>query len=86
MLKVLLTIYFAFRSAFKSQSQLEAEIVSLRHQLNIALRKRSCRVSLPKTRSAWIQHITDILSPPCHVRYWHKADIIALHPNVRFRG
>ena len=46
MLKVLLTIYFAFRSAFKSQSQLEAEIVSLRHQLNIALRKRSCRVQL----------------------------------------
>ena len=46
MLKVLLTIYFAFRSAFKSQSQLEAEIVSLRHQLNIALRRRSCRVQL----------------------------------------
>jgi transposase InsO family protein len=46
MLKVLLTVCFAFRSAFKSQTQLEAEIVSLRHQLNIALRKRSGRVQL----------------------------------------
>jgi hypothetical protein len=46
MLKFLLTFFFVFRGTFKSRSRLEAENATLRHQLNIALRKRSSRVQL----------------------------------------
>lgn len=81
MLKILLTAYFAFRGAFKSRSRLEAENATLRHQLNIALRKRSSRVqlsNLDRSLLVWVSRVfptvlesVKVVRPETVTR-WHR--------------
>ena len=81
MLKILLTAYFAFRGAFKSRSRLEAENATLRHQLNIALRKRSSRVQLSnfdRSLLVWVSRVfptvlesVKVVRPETVTR-WHR--------------
>ena len=60
MLKVLWTVYFALRGAFKSRSRLEAENAVLRHQLNIAQRKRSTPIRLSNFDRAFLVWLSQI--------------------------
>ena len=81
MLEVLWTVYFALRGAFKSRSRLEAENAVLRHQLNIAQRKRSTPIRLSnfyRTFLVWLSRIfptvlgsVQVVRPETVTR-WHR--------------
>ncbi len=81
MLKILYAAYFAVLDAFKSRSRLVAEIVVLRHQLNIALRKRSTPLRLSnfdRVFLVWLSRVfptvlgnVRVVRPETVIR-WHR--------------
>jgi hypothetical protein len=76
MLSILRLLATFVADLFKSRRRLEAEILCLRHQLNIALRRRPARLPLRRSDRALLVWMTRLW--PSHVpgqRYYDKTQI-----------
>ena len=84
----LLPVFFA--NLFKSRRRLEAEILCLRHQLNIALRQRPARLPLRGSDRALLMWMTRLwlsllgmarVVEPATILRWHRAAVPSNQPS-----
>ncbi len=82
MLAILRLLGVFITNLFKSRRRLEAEIVFLRHQLNIALRQRPARPPLRGSVRALLVWVTELwpsllgmvqVVEPATILRWHRA-------------
>src|SRR5271165_5143887 len=82
MLAILRLLAAFIANLFKSRRRLEAEILSLRHQLNIALRQRPARLPLRGSDRALLVWMTRLwpsllgmvqVVEPATILRWHRA-------------